>query len=57
LDGGQHAQDDNRQYDAERSAYLKTQNIYVMRFWNHEVLSDAEAVLVRLAGWKTPPER
>jgi very-short-patch-repair endonuclease len=54
LDGGQHTQDDNRKYDAERSAYLKTQNIDVMRFWNHKVLSDTEAVLARLAERLTP---
>jgi len=55
LDGGQHTQADNRQYDAERSAYLKTQGISVMRFWNHEVLSDTEAILARLAERLTPP--
>jgi len=55
LDGGQHALDDNRQYDAERSAYLNKQLIDVMRFWNHEIFSDLEAVLAKLAERITPP--
>ncbi len=45
LDGGQHTYEDNREYDAERSAYLKSQGIDVMRFWNHEVLRDVDSVL------------
>jgi very-short-patch-repair endonuclease len=49
LDGGQHLQDDNREYDAGRSVYLKSQGIDVMRFWNHEALSDTEAVLTQIA--------
>jgi very-short-patch-repair endonuclease len=55
LDGGQHAQDDKRQYDAERSAYLNKQLIDVLRFWNHEVLGDIEAVLGRVVERITPP--
>ncbi len=38
LDGGQHTHDDNQDYDAARSSYLKAHRIEVMRFWNHEVL-------------------
>jgi len=49
LDGGQHSQDDNQEYDASRSAYLKSKGIDVMRFWNHEALGDTEAVLTRIA--------
>ena len=49
LDGGQHLQDDNRQYDAARSLYLKTLGIEVMRVWNREVLLNSEGVLSRLA--------
>lgn len=55
LDGGQHAQDDNQEYDAARSAYLKTQGINVIRFWNHEVLQDIEGVLTLMAERITPP--
>ena len=55
LDGGQHTQDDNQEYDFARSAYLKAQGINVMRFWNHEVLNDAESVLTQIAKNITPP--
>lgn len=55
LDGGQHAQDDNQEYDAARSAYLKTQGINVMRFWNHEILQNIEGVLTLMAERITPP--
>jgi len=42
LDGGQHAE--QAVYDAERSIWLQSQGFRVLRFWNHEVLKDAEAV-------------
>jgi very-short-patch-repair endonuclease len=49
LDGGQHNQCENEEYDASRSEYLKAQGIDVNRFWNHEVLLDTESVLAGLA--------
>lgn len=55
LDGGQHAQDDNQEYDAARSAYMKSQGIDVMRFWNHEVLQNTENVLAMIGQKVTPP--
>lgn len=55
LDGGQHAHDDNQEYDAARSAYLKSQGIDVMRFWNHEVLQNTDSVLAMIAQKITPP--
>jgi very-short-patch-repair endonuclease len=55
LDGGQHTEDDRREYDAMRSAYLKAQGIEVMRFWNHEVLHQTESVLQRVIRKVTPP--
>lgn len=42
LDGGQHG--DQVAYDAERSVWLRTQGFRVLRFWNHEILQDVEAV-------------
>lgn len=42
LDGGQHSE--QVAYDTERTAWLQTQGFRVLRFWNHEVLRDAEAV-------------
>jgi adenine-specific DNA-methyltransferase len=55
LDGGQHTHEDNLEYDAERSAYLKSQGIDVIRFWNHEVLQDTDSVLAMIAQKITPP--
>ena len=54
LDGGQHNQGDNREYDAARSEFLKAQGIDVMRFWNNEVLLDIQSVLSKLALKVTP---
>jgi very-short-patch-repair endonuclease len=54
LDGGHHSQSDNREYDAARSEYLKTQGIDVMRFWDNEVLLDIQSVLSKLALKITP---
>lgn len=45
LDGSQHAEDAARRYDARRTAFLGSQGYYVVRFWNHEVLTELEAVL------------
>ncbi|MDO5091357.1 MAG: endonuclease domain-containing protein [Cardiobacteriaceae bacterium] len=43
LDGGQHAV--QQHYDAARSAFLQAQGYHVLRFWNHDVLQQTEAVL------------
>jgi len=43
LDGGQHSE--QVASDAERTAWLEAQGFRVLRFWNHEVLKDAEAVV------------
>jgi len=55
LDGGQHNQSENKEYDEARSGYLKTQGINVIRFWNHEVLIDMQSVLNKLHMKVTPP--
>ncbi|MFO1425200.1 MAG: DUF559 domain-containing protein [Candidatus Competibacteraceae bacterium] len=51
LDGGQHNTDDGQQRDAERSAWLAQHGIRVLRFWNHEVFADLDAVLTTI--WDT----
>ncbi len=50
LDGGQHAQDDNQEYDVARAEYLKMQGIEIMRFWNNEVLKNINGILASIKG-------
>ena len=54
LDGGQHAKDDRRAYDEHRCEYLKALGIEVMRFWNNEVMTNIEGVLIEIAQRITP---
>ena len=42
VDGGQHAT--NQEEDTKRSQYLAEKGYRVLRFWNHEVLTEVEAV-------------
>ncbi|MDD2700055.1 MAG: ATP-dependent RNA helicase HrpA [Sideroxydans sp.] len=49
LDGGQHAEEAQLDHDAKRSAWLQAQGITVLRFWNNEVLTNAEGVLQRIS--------
>ena len=50
LDGGQHAAPDTQRSDTERTTFLESKGITIVRFWNHEVLQDPVAVLERLYG-------
>jgi len=43
ADGGQHAQ--NLETDNKRSEYLREKGYQIIRFWNHEILQEPEAVL------------
>ena len=43
LDGGQHAV--QVEADARRTQFLEAQGYRVLRFWNHEVLTNIDAVL------------
>ena len=45
LDGGQHATDLAVMRDAERNRWMESQGYRVLRFWNHEVLRELDAVL------------
>jgi len=49
LDGGQHNEAEIREYDEARSDFLHAQGIRLLRFWNHEVLQQSEAVLLKIA--------
>ncbi len=41
VDGGQHA---GAHHDRRRDEYLRAQGFRVLRFWNHDVLGNPEAV-------------
>ena len=45
VDGGQHAQSEN---DQIRDQWLKSQGFEVLRFWNHDVLNNRQAVLEKI---------
>ena len=47
LDGGQHAQQEEQ--DQQRSAFLTRCGYRVLRFWNHEVIENCDAVVQRIA--------
>jgi very-short-patch-repair endonuclease len=46
VDGGQHAESST---DAERTAFLNSAGYLVLRFWNNDVLSNADGVLDEIA--------
>jgi len=55
LDGSQHSEQEQQEYDDNRSEYLKAHDMEVIRFWNNEVMQNIEGVLVRIAEKVTPP--
>ncbi|MCM2265971.1 MAG: endonuclease domain-containing protein [Desulfuromonadales bacterium] len=48
LDGSGHNDQDQKVYDEERTRILEDAGIRVLRFWNHDVLNNLEAVLEKL---------
>ncbi|MDE0405028.1 MAG: endonuclease domain-containing protein [Nitrospira sp.] len=42
VDGGHHQE--QALYDTDRTTWLESQGFQVLRFWNHEILAEAEAV-------------
>ena len=49
LDGGHHLL--QQEYDQIRTHYLQAQGLTVLRFWNHDILNDTEAVLVQILSY------
>lgn len=45
VDGGQHNESGHQAKDASRDAWLSREGYRVLRFWNHEVLAETDAVL------------
>ncbi len=52
VDGGQHALQAER--DSRRSQFLRNQGYQVMRFWNNEVMENADGVLQAIGGALRP---
>ncbi|RJR43465.1 MAG: endonuclease domain-containing protein [Deltaproteobacteria bacterium] len=48
VDGGQHGE--YEEADRQRTAFLTEQGYRVMRFWNHEVLQETDAVMDTIFG-------
>jgi very-short-patch-repair endonuclease len=48
IDGGQHGEARQAQYDAERTRYLEANGYRVLRFWNNDVLGNTEGVLTAI---------
>ncbi|MFA5931796.1 MAG: endonuclease domain-containing protein [Candidatus Paceibacterota bacterium] len=48
LDGSIHNIKENKEYDKDRTDYLKSKDIQVLRFWNSEVEKDLENVLNKI---------
>ena len=59
LDGGQHKEAAQRQYDEARTAFLESRGVAVLRYSNLEALRETEAVLEdirrRAAGRRPAP--
>jgi len=53
LDGGQHTV--QAEADQRRTAFLEASGYRVLRFWNHEVLMDTEAVMERIVAVLSDP--
>ena len=54
LDGSVHEQDEQKGYDRERTAYLESCGLRVLRFKNEEVERNIEDVLARILEASSP---
>lgn len=57
ADGSQHADNEATAYDIKRTVFLKASGWTVLRFWNDDVLKDADGVcqhIVTVAGLAAP---
>ena len=55
LDGATHGNEEARNRDAARTKYLESRKIKVVRFWNHQLVT--EPGLVRDVVWRLLKER
>jgi very-short-patch-repair endonuclease len=45
LDGGQHSEPEQKEYDERRTEWLRSQSFEIMRFWNFQVNQEIDAVV------------
>ena len=45
LDGEQHSQKKSIEYDQQRTKYLNSQNIKVLRYWNNDIYNNLNGVI------------
>ena len=50
LDGSIHNLKENKEYDKERTQYLKSKETEVIRFWNSEIENNLENTLKKIQG-------
>ena len=48
IDGGQHSEKQNIEYDSKRTEFLKSEGFYVVRFWNNDIDNNMDGVYERL---------
>ena len=48
LDGGQHNQPDDVQYDNERTVFLTSEGYQIVRFWNNDIDKNLQGVYKKL---------
>ena len=48
IDGGQHNEPENIDYDNARTEFLNSLGYKVIRFWNNEIYENIEGVLLKL---------
>lgn len=48
LDGGQHNEGDALMHDRQRELFMHEAGFITLRFWNHEVLTQTDAVLAKI---------
>ena len=53
LDGGQHAE--HTMADESRTRFLESRGYRVLRFWNNQVMTQSDAVLVEISKWCVDP--
>lgn len=54
IDGGHHNETEKKEKDMERTSYLNSANIKVLRFWNNDVIQNKEGVYTKILDFITP---